>query len=174
MSVLVAIYANFTEYPLNQALKLTGFLLVLGVLPIWFYINRKVEDGKYADHDVSARTKRPTLYMFSLGVLLVLILVLYFTHQPQNIVAGALAAWILALLSFAINFKLKTSLHTGFAFLIAFLTLRVNFEVGLGLIGFAFLVGWSRVTLGRHTLREAFMGAALGSIVGSIFYGYVI
>jgi len=170
LSVLVAIYANFHNFDFRQALSLTAILVLIGVVPIFIFINRKVTKGNYADHDVSARTKRPSLYAFALTMLLLMIGVLYYTQQPRNVIYGACAAWVLAATSFLINFRLKTSLHTGYAFLIGFLSLSVDFGVAIGLIGFAFFVGWSRIALGRHTLQEVFMGASLGSIIGSIFY----
>ncbi|MCU0338942.1 MAG: phosphatase PAP2 family protein [Spirosomaceae bacterium] len=170
LSVLAAVYANFQRFEVRQALILTGILLLVGVGPVFWYINRRVNAGQYADHDVSARTKRPSLYLFAMGILAVLIAVLYFTHQPRHVISGAVAAWLLAAASFLVNFKTKTSLHTGYAFLIGFLTLSVSFSAGMGLIGFAFLVGWSRVALGRHTLQEVFIGASLGATIGCLFY----
>jgi hypothetical protein len=173
LSFLVAIYVNFSTLEWAQALERTAILAGCGIVPIFWYINRKVGQGNYADHDVSARTKRPTLYLFSLSVLLVMIAILHFTGQPRAVVNGAWAAWTLAAVSFLINFKAKTSLHTGYAFLIGFLALSAHFGVGVGLIAFAFLVGWSRVALRRHTLLEVFIGATLGSSIGAVFYGFV-
>ena len=173
LSVLVAIYANFKTFDLKQSLTLTAILVVVGVAPVFFFINQKVKQGNYADHDVSARTKRPSLYGFALASLFAMILSLYVMGQPTIVINGAWAAWILAALSFAINFKIKTSLHAGYAFLIGFLTLSIGFWVGVGLIAFAFLVAWSRIALGRHSLQEVFIGACLGSIIGSVFYGFM-
>ncbi len=168
LSVLVAIYNNFKHYPLKQALTLTGYILLIVILPIFFYINRKVKQGNFADHDVSARTKRPSLYLMGLGVIGLMIGVLYFTHQPKDIISGAWAAFGLILSSFLINFKLKTSLHAGFAFLIALLVVPSDLLIGGILLAFACLVGWSRLVLRRHTLPEVFMGAALGVIWGCL------
>jgi hypothetical protein len=168
LSVLVAIYSNFKEYPLKQALTLTGYILLIVVLPIFFYINRKVKQGNFADHDVSARTKRPSLYLVGLGVIGLMIGVLYFTHQPKDIISGAMAAFGLTLSSFLINFKLKTSLHAGFSFLIALLVLPSDLLVGGILFAFACLIGWSRLALRRHTLPEILMGTALGVTWGCL------
>ncbi|MFN3849496.1 MAG: phosphatase PAP2 family protein [Spirosomataceae bacterium] len=173
LSVLVAIYINFKSYPLKQALTLTGILVLCAVVPVFFYINRKVKEGNYADHDVSARTKRPSLYLIGLSALGVMILALYLSKQPMGIVFGAWAAWLLTLLSFLINFKLKTSLHVGFSFLIAFLALSSDLMAGGILLAFGFLVGWSRLILKRHTLPEIFMGASLGTIIGTIYWSFV-
>lgn len=173
LSFLVAVYANFRNFGFREALTLTAILVLLGIVPIFLYINRRVSQGNYADHDVSARTKRPSLYIFALTVLLGMIAVLYFMGQPVAIVNGAWAAWILAAVSFLINFKIKTSLHTGYAFLIGFLALSVQFWLGFGVLLFAFAVGWSRLALGRHTLSDVFIGASLGATIGSIFYQLV-
>ncbi|MFN4146011.1 MAG: hypothetical protein ACK4GN_09325 [Runella sp.] len=173
LSVLVAVYANFKIFDWQQALTLTMILAGVGVVPVFWFINRRVQQGRYADHDVSARKKRPDLYRFSLVVLALMIGILYWTGQPKPILNGALAAWVLAAVSFGVNFRLKTSLHTGYAFLIGFLSLSVGFWLGMGLIAFAFLVGWSRIALGRHTLQEVFTGASLGSIIGCAFHQYM-
>jgi membrane-associated phospholipid phosphatase len=168
LSVIVAIYSNFKQYSFKQALTLTGYMLLIVVLPIFIYINRKVKQGNYADHDVSARTKRPSLYLVGLSVIGLMIAVLYFTHQPKGIIAGAWAAFGFTFSSFLINFKLKTSLHTGFAFLIALLILPSDLLVGTILFAFACLVAWSRIVLKRHTLSEVLTGAALGVIWGCL------
>lgn len=172
LSFIVSIYANFREFDTLQALKLSGILLVIGILPIWFFINRKVKTGEFADHDVSARTKRKSLYVFALTFLLLMIAVLYFTNQPKFITTGALFAWILAFSSFLINFKVKSSLHTGFAFLLAMMTFKIGLFFSMSLLLFAFLVAWSRVYLKRHTLQEVFIGGSLGFVLGCI-YQYV-
>ena len=171
LSVLVACYANFKYFDPKQSLTLTAILVLVGVAPVFFFINQKVKQGNYADHDVSARRKRPSLYVFALASLLLMIFSLYIMGQPSMVINGAWAAWILAALSFVINFKIKTSLHTGYAFLIGFLTLSVGFWAGIALIAFAFLVAWSRMALGRHSFQEVFVGACLGSSIGSLFYG---
>lgn len=172
LSFIVSIYANFREFDTFQAIKLTAILLVIGILPIWFFINRKVKSGDYADHDVSARTKRKSLYVFALTFLMLMIAVLYFTNQPKFITTGALFAWILAFSSFLINFKVKSSLHTGFAFLIAMMTFKIGIIFSMSLLVFAFLIAWSRVYLKRHTLQEVFIGGSLGFVLGSV-YQYV-
>lgn len=168
LSVVVAIYSNFKQFPFKQALTLTGYILLIVVLPIFFYINKKVKQRQFADHDVSARTKRPSLYLVGLSVIGLMIGVLYFTHQPQSTIAGAWAAFGLTFSSFLINFKLKTSLHTGFAFLIALLVLPSDLLIGGVLFAFACLIAWSRIVLKRHTFPEVLMGAALGTIWGCL------
>ena len=173
LALFCAIYANFRQFGFQKALTLTAILVLGAILPIFLYINRRVSQGNFADHDVSARTKRPSLYVFSLAVLLAMIGVLYYTRQPLAIIYGAWAGWLLAAVSFLINFKIKTSLHTGYAFLIGFLTLSFDFWTGFGLVCFAFLVGWSRLALGRHTLTEVFLGASLGCTIGTVFYQLV-
>jgi len=173
LALLCAIYTNFRLFGFRQALTRTAILVLGSILPIFFYINRRVSQGSFDDHDVSNRTKRPSLYVFSLAVLLVTIGVLYYTHQSLAVISGAWAAWLLGAVSFLVNFKTKTSLHTGYAFLIGFLTLSFDFWIGLGLVCFAFLVGWSRLALGRHTLAEVFIGASLGCGIGTIFYQLV-
>jgi membrane-associated phospholipid phosphatase len=168
LSVVVAIYSNFKQYPFAQALKLTSYILLMVVLPIFWYINRQVKQGKYADHDVSARTKRPSLYLLGLAVIGLTIGVLYVNNQPIQIIRAIWAAFGLTLSSFLINFKLKTSLHTGFSFLIATLILPSDLWAGVILLAFACLIGWSRIVLRRHSPSEVLMGAILGFLWGCL------
>jgi membrane-associated phospholipid phosphatase len=173
LSALVATYANFKLFPFKQAFQSTSILILVAIVPVFWFINRKVNAGKYADHDVSARTKRPSLYLFGTMILTVMIAVLYLSHQPTTLIAGALAALGLTVASFGINFFVKTSLHTAFAFLIAMLAFQTDAITGTILLIFAVLVGWSRLALGRHSLQEICIGVALGLGFGSLYWGLI-
>ncbi len=170
LSALVATYANFRLFPFKQAIESTAILIFVAIVPIFIFINRKVNSGKFADHDVSARTKRLFLYLFGILILIIMLFVLYKTRQPAILIAGSLAVLGLTIVSFAFNFFVKTSLHSAFAFLIAMLAFQTDILLGGILLIFAFFVAWSRVQLGRHSLQEILLGSALGLGFGSLYW----
>jgi membrane-associated phospholipid phosphatase len=46
--------------------------------------------------------------------------------------------------------------------------MTLNFNIGIALLLFTGLLGWSRIVLRRHTLKEVLTGGGLGLIIGLI------
>jgi hypothetical protein len=82
-------------------------------------------------------------------------------HITASLCLSVLFATLLLLVAQVVNLYGKSSLHVSLNIYIAFLLMTINFKMGLLLFLFTGLLGWSRVALGRHTLREA-------ELVGSV------
>lgn len=72
-------------------------------------------------------------------------------------------------LSFIVNQWIKVSMHTSFNFLFALMMIPTNLYFGIGLMGYGFVNGWSRVQLSRHKPREVIAGLLLGNFTGTLF-----
>ncbi|MBV9392404.1 MAG: phosphatase PAP2 family protein [Verrucomicrobia bacterium] len=81
-----------------------------------------------------------------------------------------MAAISLVLAASLLNLWLKLSMHAGFAMLTSCSLWSFETRVALVAMLFAVLVGWSRVTLARHTWQEVIAGLALGVVVARIFF----
>jgi membrane-associated phospholipid phosphatase len=44
----------------------------------------------------------------------------------------------------------------------------MNFEIGIVVFLFTGLLSWSRVKLGRHTIKEVLFGLSIGTLIGLI------
>jgi membrane-associated phospholipid phosphatase len=89
-------------------------------------------------------------------------LVLRLTHQSPIFIHCCLAAIGLISGGWFLNRWLKPSMHVGFASLVGASLLSTNAMVGILVILFAALIGWSRVVLERHTTTEVYVGLFLG------------
>ena len=171
--ILVA-YASINLLPMQSALKLILLFLLFAFIPTGLFLAINVRRGRFSNYDVSSKAQRPLFYLFSIGLLTFLSLTLFLlSGVPAFIRWGCFASLFLLVSSFAINSKIKSSLHTCFATYTAFAFFALNFKMGIGLTIFALLMGWSRLNLLRHTLGEVISGACLGSAVGTLFYWFM-
>jgi membrane-associated phospholipid phosphatase len=97
--------------------------------------------------------------------LLLTVLMLWVTGQPNVYARGCLAAMILIVGGWFLNRWLKPSMHAGFAMLTAGSLWSLNVPLSSVAIVFAVAVGWSRVQLRRHTWPEVGVGLLLGMLV---------
>ena len=170
---LFTVFSTFHFLPVNKAIKISIIILFIALIPTGLFIIYNVKKGTYTNYDVSNQKQRPSLYLFSLSVLIFIIAVLVFNQEPKFIIGGGIAAFILLLISFLVNMKVKCSLHTSFAVFIALAFLHLNLIWSFGLLLFAFFMGWSRLILRRHTIGEVMIGGILGSTVGLLFYIFI-
>ncbi len=170
---LLTIYSCFQYLPEERAIKIILIILFLALVPTGLFIVFNVKRGVYSNYDVSNQKQRPSLYIFSLIIILLMVIGLVYNREPIFIIGGSVAAFVLLLSSFLVNMRIKCSLHTSFAIFIAISFLRINIYWSLGLFAFSILLGWSRLVLHRHTLREVYIGALLGTSVGLLFYYFI-
>jgi len=148
------------------ALLLT--LLATVILPMALLLFRGFQSGQWSDPDVSIRAGRVRFYPRAISISLVAVIVLLLMHAPAFALRGATMTLFLLIIAALINFRIKLSLHTLFAFYSAIILLVVNPVVGAVAFGLALLVFWSRLYLKRHDLSETLVGTFLGLLGGLV------
>ncbi|OJU54313.1 MAG: hypothetical protein BGN96_13370 [Bacteroidales bacterium 45-6] len=144
--------------------------LVIGCffIPVTIRLFIKSRNGSYSNFDVSDRIQRKSLYAFAIPLLAVVAAVLYFTDQSRAICLNVVFALILLVASMAVNFFVKCSLHVSLNVFLAALAYDVNVNLAVGILLFTVLLIWSRITLGRHTVKEVVLGFLLGTLVSIV------
>ena len=167
----------FMLYVMFQSGKLADnypvFLSVIGgvLVPVVVYLFVKSRNGSFTNFDVSDRHQRKSFYRFAVPLLAIVTVVLFVTRQPSSISLPILFALILFALAQVVNHYVKSSLHVSFNIYLTALILMQNPAAALVALLLTALVGWSRVKLGRHTLKEVLYGFVLGSVVsGAMIY----
>ncbi len=151
-----------------QQLKFIFITLVMLGLISMAYSYFQVRSGRWTHIDASAQGERKTLNIFlatlcllSAGIVWVL------SDRPHMAIALALsgALFIIALL---ISKWVKLSLHTAFAVFATTLLWPNIFAVSIGIIMTALLI-WSRLTLGRHVVKDIIVGFVTGACAGVLY-----
>jgi membrane-associated phospholipid phosphatase len=135
--------------------------VVLVVLLISLWNLRQTRRGTYTNFDVSERGQRNSFYPMLLG-LLGLATAGLFWQSAGPFRYGLLAAWLMLLVCYGLNFWLKVSLHAAMSFFLAYAVLQLYPGWGWLALVLAVLVTASRLVLGRHALSELLVGAGLG------------
>lgn len=155
---------------LGDAMKWLGVsALFVVILPFAFLI-AQVRRGRVTDIHVRRREQRLPIILVFLGSWLVLIALLATLGAPHELVA-LLGAGITALVvTGAITFRWKISLHVGVASGVLTVFTLLFGPGMLALVPLLSLVGWARMELRDHTFFQVFAGALIGSVVsGSAF-----
>ena len=132
-----------------QQLKFIFITLVMLGLISMAYSYFQVRSGRWTHIDASA------------GIVWIL------SDRPHMAIALALsgALFIIALL---ISKWVKLSLHTAFAVFATALLWPNIFAVSIGIIMTALLI-WSRLTLGRHVVKDIIVGFVTGACAGVLY-----
>ncbi len=155
---------------LGDAMKWLGVsALFVVILPFAFLIGQ-VRRGRVTDIHVRRREQRLPIILVFLGSWLVLIALLATLGASHELVA-LLGAGITALVvTGAITFRWKISLHVGVASGVLTVFTLLFGPGMLALVPLLPLIGWSRMELRDHTFFQVFAGALIGSVVsGSAF-----
>ena len=156
-------FKGFTEASLVSALIIGGIFIPA---TIWMYTMSK--NGSYTNFDVSDRKQRKSLFLFVIPLLVVVTIILFATNQSKNLCISVLLALILTVVSQFVNFYVKSSLHVSLNIYLAALVFTVNVEIGIFVLLFTALLSWSRVKLGRHTIKEVLFGLSVGTVMSLI------
>ncbi len=153
-------------YSATASIAQTGRWLLLALaltsLPITALVVFQVARGSWTDLDVSVRRQRYLLYPFGLLCLTSLAVVYIWLKAPLVAVAATISSVAANVGDAAINFRYKVSAHATSAAACAALLVHVIPALGVLAAGAALLVGWSRVTLGRHTAGQVILGMGVG------------
>ena len=160
------IFASFQDLPKHSESRFLPILFIL-LLPIIGWLVYHVKTGKYTNMDVSNREQRKSLYFFISGVLLLYLTYAYFIEDQINL--EIVFIFILLLIMQISNYFIKSSMHTAFNILVAAFFLVLHPFMGALWMIISFLVGYTRIQLKRHSLKEVFMGAFLALVISLVY-----
>lgn len=166
--LLMPVLTGITAYhvlPPQQALIAIVVALGVVIVPAALYTIYRVRKGTWSDLDVSDQHQRGQFYNILLPLLLIITAVAALTDVPPAIPLGAGGIIALVGLAHFINSRVKVSLHTGFGVFVALNLYLIGPDIAFAALILACLIGWSRVVLGRHSIREVLLGGGLGFVV---------
>ena len=160
----------FANEDFKKAVFITFLIIGCIFVPLILRLYIKSKNGTYTNFDVSNRMQRKTIFIFIIPFLIIVTFVLFKTRQNHDLCISMLFATILVLISQVVNLFIKSSLHVSLNIYLSFLVMMLNLKVGILLFLFTGLVGWSRIELGRHTLKEVLTGGVIGLSISLIMF----
>ncbi|WP_209330354.1 hypothetical protein [Lunatimonas salinarum] len=160
---LFVFYSNLRLQEFDAALYTISGMLGITIIPliVWNWI--KWKQGVYANFDVSIREQRFSMFGVIFLLAAILVAFLHLSDQPKEIFLGSLLLIQAILLTFLLNFRLKSSLHLAVCSYLAMAMLPLHVPMALGLIALAPWLAWARVSLGRHHWSEVIAGSLVGT-----------
>lgn len=144
-----------------------SFLVIGGVaIPVAVYNYSRVKKGHITNFDLSDRKERHLVYPRLIFMVGLVTAIFFLTQQPMGFCLGSLVFLSMLVVSYAVNYKLKISLHTSISFFMALTLFKFGISEGLFMLVFAFLISVSRLVLKRHTLAEVLAGGLAGIVFG--------
>ena len=171
--ILIVLFGNEDS---SRAAPISFLIIGCVFIPVTIRLYIKSRNGSYTNFDVSDKIQRRSLYLFVVPLLLIVTIILFATNQSRNLCLGVLFALLLLILSQAINYFVKSSLHVSLNIYLSALIFTVNFKAGVAALLFTALISWSRVKLGRHSVKEVLFGLLIGTIISLILLkleGYI-
>jgi len=171
--ILIVLFGNEDS---SRAAPISFLIIGCVFIPVIIRLYIKSKNGSYTNFDVSDKIQRRSLYLFVVPLLLIVTIILFATNQSRNLCLGVLFALLLLILSQAINYFVKSSLHVSLNIYLSALIFTVNFKAGVAALLFTALISWSRVKLGRHSVKEVLFGLLIGTIISLILLkleGYI-
>jgi len=146
--------------------------LIIGCIfiPLIVRMYLKSKNGTYTNFDVSDRKQRKSLFIYAVPLLAFVTFLLFTTGQNSNLCISVLFATVLVFVSQIVNLFIKSSLHVSLNIYLSFLVMTLNVAAGIVLLLFTVLLGWSRIVLGRHTLKEVLCGGCIGLAISWLMY----
>lgn len=142
-----------------------GICIIVMVVFLYF----KKQKGQISNWDVSVQKERSSnIYRPILLLTAIVAAIMFWLRQP--FIGDTLFFGLLIAVCYAINSRIKVSQHTVMGYYVSFLVMPVNLWIGLGLLAFAPLIGWSRIVLGRHQKNEVILGTIVGVIFGALHW----
>lgn len=158
----------------NENFKKAFFIafLIIGCifLPLILRLFVKTKNGTYTNFDVSDRIQRKTVFTFVIPFMVIVTFVLFKTQQNHDLCLSIVFATILVSISQGVNFFIKSSLHVSLNIYLSFLVMMLNLKIGIMVFLFTGLLGWSRIVLGRHTMKEVLVGGVIGLSISLLMF----
>ena len=173
---LYAAFVLFTFEDVKTASFNSAIIIGCIFIPLILRLYLKSRNGSYTNFDVSDRKQRKSIFFFIIPLLSVVTATVFITGQSRNLCLSLLFALVLVVISQLVNLFIKSSMHVSFHLYLSFLVMTLNYRVGVIVLLIGVPIAWSRMVLGRHTLKEVVFGGAIGLTVGlCMFYaeGYL-
>jgi len=167
--VFVAI-AMFTSEDFKKASFVSFLIIGCIFIPLILRMLIKSKNGTYTNFDVSDRIQRKSLFIYIVPLLIVVTFLLFKTQQNSNLCISVLFATILIFVSQIVNLFIKSSLHVSLNIYLSFLVMTINFKIGIVILLFTIILGWSRIVLKRHTIKEVLLGGFIGLTICLLMY----
>ena len=168
--LLYFLYVTVKFDTFSEGLKKFLMIFLLLIFPVFFWIYKGVKSGKYSDADVSNREERKTLYYFIIAAVAVFILINYLLSKSFDMVM-----LFLLLLLFVMqisNLFIKSSMHMALNIFTAALFFSQNHIFGIIWLMISIVVGFTRIILKKHTLREVMSGTVIAIIISILFLNF--
>lgn len=157
-----------------EALFWTILSIAIVNLPMAFLLLWGVRSGKYSDASVSIREQRTSIYAVGGICLIILLAVLVIWQAPLVIIACLISAVLATALGFWINRYTKLSLHSAAMAGCTAVLLWTAPLIGVIMLIFAPLVGWSRIRLKHHTPFQILIGWLVAMICVFVVFGLML
>lgn len=151
ISVIVAWHNGSTTWGIAAAVFAAGIPLS--------YIIRGVRRGRFDDHHINARERRPAVLIFAACSVVEGLAVMVYFGAPRQLVALVVAMLAGLALTLAVMHFWKVSFHSAVA---------AGTATILVLIVAA--IAWSRIHLHSHTPAQLVVGIALGALAAGAVY----
>ena len=160
----------FATEDIGKAALVTFLIVGCIFVPLiaWLYIKSK--NGTTTNFDVSDRKQRKSVFVFILPVLMLVTIILYYTGQSKTVCLSVFFGLVITFVSQLVNLRIKSSLHVSMTIYLAFLIMPLNYIAGIVVLLLSVLIGWSRMVLARHTLKEVLWGGGIGLTVGLVMF----
>lgn len=166
LTPLALLLAGYLSQPGEPGVSGTAIAAAIGLgMAVMLLSLFNVRSGAWSHVDASAPGERRQLNRVLALLLGGATLLAWYTHQPLAMVLGLACSTAVACAALVLRRYLKLSLHAAFAVYAAALLWPAPLAAGLMLL-LALAVGWSRLLLQRHSLREVGAGFAAGALAG--------
>jgi len=166
---LVFWYSNDFSQGLKWIVSVSPFLVFIPL--IFFVISYKA--GWINDVDMTDRRERPVFLAVFVISLAVASLVLYLLHVPEKFFVYTFSGLIMMIVASLITLSWKISFHSAVtASVVTAITILGGIQFW-PLYLLLPLVGWARVTLGKHTVNQVIGGTIVAFVVTvAVFYAF--
>lgn len=160
----------FATEDIRKAALVTFLIVGCIFVPLFIWLYVKSKNGTTTNFDVSDRKQRKSLFVFILPVMMLVTIILYFSGQSKTVCLSVFFGLVITFVSQLVNLRIKSSLHVSMTVYLAFLIMPLSYVAGVIVLLISMLIGWSRIVLGRHTLKEVLWGGGIGLTIGLIMF----
>lgn len=167
--VLTSVIAlQYSDNPISILLWLAGMMPLLVVPPL-VYLMWLVHKGKLADIYMPDRESRMIPLVVLMLWLLLCMGLMYYLQAPIVLIALVFAAAVLISALGVVTIFWKISFHGAAISAAATTTMMMAGSAAWPVVLLVPLVGWARVRLKRHTLRQVVYGSLVGALLALFF-----